>query len=445
MDKRLKGIPKPRIGLEIFQRFILKLSSGSMPLFAAAVAAMIWANWAAHSYHAFWHTPITLEIGSWQISRSFAHWIDDALMTLFFFTVGMEIKREILVGELSSIKKALLPITAALGGMLVPAAIYALFNYNQPTLRGWGIPMATDIAFALAALAVLGRRLPLGLRIFLSALAIADDLGAVLVIALFYTAAISWSHLLAALVFMAGLLIANRLWVRWTLVYAILGIGVWLAVLGSGVHATVAGVVVAMFIPARGKYDTDVFIRQVEKNLNRFECENDSCGFTILLNKIHMESVLNIEMACHDVETPIQRMEYSLHSWVAYLILPLFALANAGLVLKEMDVAAAAAQPVTLGIVLGLAVGKPIGIFLFTLLAVRVLRTDLPAGVQWGHIAGVSMLGGIGFTMSLFISGLSFVSPEYAAYSKLGIISASLISALGGLAVLFFSSRSPAA
>ena len=248
-----KSILTPPRSREIFQRFILKVSSGSMPLFVAAVAAMVWANGAAHSYHGFWHTSISLEIGSWQIAKSLAHWIDDALMTLFFFTVGMEIKREILVGELASLKKALLPITAALGGMLVPAAIYVLFNYNQPSLRGWGIPMATDIAFALAVLAVVGQRLPLGLRIFLSALAIADDLGAVLVIAIFYTQAISWSHLLVALAFVGGLLIANRLWVRWTLVYVILGIGVWLAVMGSGFMPLPPGVIVAMFISGPGQ------------------------------------------------------------------------------------------------------------------------------------------------------------------------------------------------
>jgi NhaA family Na+:H+ antiporter len=445
MGQVRKRALKPPIDLENFQRFIAKASSGSMPLFIAAMAALVWANGATHSYHAFWHTQITFEIGHWHISKSMAHWIDDALMTLFFFTVGMEIKREILVGELASIKKAMLPIAAALGGMVVPAAIYVLFNYNQPTLRGWGIPMATDIAFALAVLAVLDKRVPMGLRIFLSALAIADDLGAVLVIAIFYTQAISWSHLLVALMFMGGLLIANWLWVRRTPVYVVLGIGVWLAIMGSGVHATAAGAIVAMFIPARGKYDTDVFISEVQKNLDRFECEDDSCGFTILLNKNHLASVLNIEMACHHVETPIQRMEYALHSLVAYLILPLFALANAGLVLRDLDIAAAVAQPVTLGIVLGLVLGKPAGIFLFTFLSVHVLRADLPMGVSWRHIAGVSMLGGIGFTMSLFISGLSFPGLEYAAYSKLGIITGSIIAGTGGLLILWFSSRAPSA
>ena len=324
---------------------------------------------------------------------------------------------------------------------MVPAAIYVLFNYNEPSLRGWGIPMATDIAFALAVLAVLGKRLPVGLRIFLSALAIADDLGAVLVIALFYTASISVPHLLIALGFMAALFIANRLWIRHTLVYVILGLGVWLAVMGSGVHATAAGVIVAMFIPARGRYDTDTFITTVKNKLDKFECAEDSCGYTILLNHDHMESVLDIEMACHHVETPIQRMEYALHSWVAYLILPLFALANTGLVLKDMDFAVAVTQPVTLGITLGLALGKPVGIFLFTYIAVNLLKAPLPSGVEWKHIAGVSMLGGIGFTMSLFISGLSFASPEFVSYSKLGIIAGSVISGAGGFGLLLLTSN----
>ena len=436
-----KNLPGPPISLEVFQRFIHKAASGSMPLFTAAVLALVWANISPQSYQEFWHMRISLDIGPWQIAKSADHWINDALMALFFFTVGMEIKREILVGELASVKMAMLPVTAALGGMLVPACIYALFNYSEPTFKGWGIPMATDIAFSLAVLSVLGKRVPVGLRIFLSALAIADDLGSVLVIAIFYTADISFYHLLAALGFMVCLYIANRLWVRNTLVYIVLGVGVWLAIMGSGIHATVAGAIVAMFIPARGRYDTGTFIRTVKEKLNRFECAENSCKRTMLLDQDHLESVLDIEMACHNVETPLQRMEYTLHSWVAYLILPLFALANTGLVWKDIDFDVALTQPVTLGVTLGLALGKPIGIFTFTFFTVKILKAHLPTGVAWKHIAGVSMLGGIGFTMSLFITGLSFASPELAAYSKLGIVAGSGISAAGGLAILLRTSK----
>ncbi|MBI9075356.1 MAG: Na+/H+ antiporter NhaA [Desulfatibacillum sp.] len=436
-----QNLPGPPISLEVFQRFIHKAASGSMPLFSAAVLALVWANISPQSYHDFWSTNTTLEIGNWQISKSAAHWTNEALMTLFFLTVGMEIKREILVGELASFKMAMLPVAAALGGMLLPACIYALFNHNEPSIKGWGIPMATDIAFSLAVLAILGKRAPVGLRIFLSALAIADDLGAVLVIAIFYTASLSISHLIVGLGFIVCLYVANRLWVRNALVYIVLGVGVWLAIMGSGVHATVAGAIVAMFIPAQGRYDTDTFIRTAKEKLNRFECIKTTCKRTMLLDQNHLESVLDIEMACHNVETPLQRMEYSLHSWVAYLILPLFALANTGLVFKDIDLAAALTQPVTLGVTLGLVLGKPIGIFLFTLLAVKVLKAHLPSGVEWKHIVGVSMLGGIGFTMSLFITGLSFSRPELTSYSKLGIVTGSLVSAAGGLAVLMLTSK----
>ena len=362
-------------------------------------------------------------------------------MTLFFFTVGLEIKREILVGELTSAKKALLPVAAAIGGMLVPAAIYAIFNHATPYARGWGIPMATDIAFSLAVLAILGKRIPLGLKIFLSALAIADDLGAVLVIALFYTQTIVWQYLLIALLFLVGLALANMLWVRWTLVYALLGIGIWFAILGSGVHATVAGVIVAMFIPAQGKFDTDTFIRTCQTHLNRFECESRSCGYSILLNAEHLNALHDIEVACHDVETPLQRLEYSLHSWIAFLVLPLFGLANAGFTLEGLDLSKALTNRITLGIVLGLVLGKPLGIVSFSYLAHKILKSPLPLGVGWLHIIGAAALAGIGFTMSLFLTTLSFSSFQEIELSKLGIIAGSAVSAVVGLAILALGTK----
>ena len=382
------------------------------------------------------HTNLTLELGEHNISKSLVHWINDGLMTFFIFVVGLEIKREILVGELSSRKRALLPLVAALGGMLLPGAIFLFFNRGTATSNGWGIPMATDIAFALGAIAVFGKRLPVGLRVFLSAFAIADDLGAVLIIAFFYTKEIIWYYLIICIFFVIGLAIANLLWIRWTLLYALLGLGIWIAVLGSGVHPTVAGFVVAMFIPARGKYDTDRFVKKVKEILDEFHCEEQSCGYSILLNQGHLSAVHSLELACHDVETPLQRLEHSLHPWIAFGLLPVFAFVNAGLSLEGVSFASLIAQPLTMGITLGLFFGKPLGITLFSFLAVKTGVAVLPSKVRWSQIIGAGMLGGIGFTMSLFVSNLSFVSPELLNYSKLGILLGSVFSAAVGLVFL---------
>jgi len=424
-----------------FENFFKRLSSGSFPLFAALIAAIIWGNLSSEGYKAFWHTEISIAFGSLHIEKSLVHWIDEALMTLFFFLVGLEIKREIIIGELSSFKKALLPVAAAAGGMIVPAAIYAYFNSNTPAASGWGIPMATDIAFSLAVLAILGRRVPFGISVFLSAFAIADDLGAVLIIAIFYTEAILWGYLLIAAFFLCGLFLANFLWIKKPLVYVILGIGLWIAFLGSGIHATIAGVLVAMCIPSRGKYDTTTFINNIRKHLNDFQCDTNECGYTILLNKDHLNAVHNIELSCHEVETPLQRFEYSLQSWVAFMILPLFALANSGIAFGQMNIGRALTDSITYGIVLGLVLGKPIGIFLFTFLTVKFVNAPLIGGVKWRHIFGASMLGGIGFTMSLFISGLSFSDSQMTEIAKLGIILGSLISGVLGLVVLSLSDK----
>jgi NhaA family Na+:H+ antiporter len=429
-------LPKHVQMIQPFQRFFSRIVRGAYPLFFATIAALVWANVSYDSYHSVWHFELTISLGHFQISKSLIHWIDEALMALFFFTVGLEIKRELLVGELASPKKALLPVAAALGGMLIPAAIYAALNVNTPGAHGWGIPMATDIAFSLAVLAVLGKRIPLGLKVFLSAFAIADDLGAVMVIALFYTKSIAWNYLFLTIPFLLVLAIANYFWIRWTLVYALLGICVWFTIMGSGIHATVAGVIVAMFIPAQGKYDTDTYLNRVQRSLSDFQCEPGSCGYSILLNPRHLNACQQIEIACHDLQTPMQRLEHGLQSWIAYLVLPLFAMANAGLSFKGIDMSQAFTHPVTLGIIMGLVVGKPAGICLFTYLAYKVLKTPLPAGVRWSQIVGAGILGGIGFTMSLFIAGLSFSSAEFIGFSKIGIFLASLVSGALGLFIL---------
>lgn len=424
-----------------FQQFVKKVVTGGFLLFATAVFSLAWANFSPDSYAHFWHIDLSISLGPYSITKSLVHWIDEALMTLFFFTVGLEIKREVLVGELASVKKALLPVSAACGGMIFPAAIYLLLNFGTDAAHGWGIPMATDIAFALAVLSLLGRRVPFGVRIFLSALAIADDLGAVVVIALFYTKTINMGYLLISLVFLVALGVANWLWLRHTLLYALLGLGLWFFILGSGIHATVAGVIVALFIPARAKYDTDTFIRKVSSYLEKFRCENGECGHTILLDQSHLDAVQSIEFACHQTETPLQRLEHGLNSWVAYIVLPLFALANAGVALEGVNIMDILASNLTLGVILGLLVGKPLGIFFFTFATVKIFKINLIGGINWGHILGASVLGGIGFTMSIFISGLSFPDMQSVELSKFGIVAASFVSSLVGVTILMLSSR----
>jgi NhaA family Na+:H+ antiporter len=419
------------------QRFFQKEASSSLLLLAATIISMIWANsQIGATYHHFWHTEISVVFGDFHVSKTLIHWINDGLMALFFFTVGLEIKREILVGELASPRKALFPVVAALGGMLIPSVIYFAFNAGSNFIHGWGIPMATDIAFALGAVALFGRRLPVGLRVFLAAFAIADDLGAVLVIALFYSKEIVWHYLIICLLLTLCLAIVNLFWIRWTLIYAFLGLAIWFFILGSGVHPTVAGIIVSLFIPARGRYDTDRFLQKANNLLEKFQCEEQSCGYSILLNQEHLQTVQELELACHDVETPLQRMLHSLHPWVAFLILPVFALGNAGVMLEGIRLAEALTHPVSLGIIFGLVFGKPIGITLFSFLAVKFKMASLPKNVRWLHIFGAAMLGGIGFTMSLFISDLSFAVPEITNYTKMAILAGSLLSALLGISFL---------
>ena len=427
------------------QRFFRKQVASSVLLLAATAIALVWANSnIAETYHSFWHTKISFDFGEFYISKSLVHWINDGLMALFFFTVGLEIKRELLVGELASPKKALLPVIAALGGMLVPGLIYIAFNSGSSSLDGWGIPMATDIAFALGAVAIFGHNLPANLRIFLAAFAIADDLGAVLVIAIFYTKEIVWFYVFVCVMLTFCLALANLLWIRWTLVYAALGLAIWFFVLGSGIHPTVAGVIVSLFIPARGRYDTDRFLQNVDQIMAKFKCEDQSCGYSILLNQEHMHAVHSLKLACHDVETPLQRLMHVLHPWVAFIILPFFALSNTGLNFHGVNFSEVAVHPVSLGIFFGLVFGKPLGVVLFSFIAVKSGMGSLPKDVGWLHILGSAMLGGIGFTMSLFIADLSFSSVFMLNYSKIAILSASVLSAIIGIIFLgLVSTRSP--
>jgi NhaA family Na+:H+ antiporter len=426
-----------------FQRFAQKEAASSILLIVATIIALIWSNSdIGKTYHSFLHTEISFTFGQFHLKNTLLHWINDGLMALFFFTVGLEIKREFLVGELAAPKKALLPVIAALGGMIVPGLVYAALNIGSSTIHGWGIPVATDIAFALGAIAVFSRRLPPGLKIFLAAFAIADDLGAVVIIAIFYTKTIVWSYLFICLFLILCLAVANFFWIRWTIVYALLGLAIWFFVLGSGIHPTIAGVVVSLFVPARGKYDTDRFLKNAKNTIDRFECEEQSCGFSILLNEDHLNAVHDLEMACHDVETPLQRLLHALHPWVAFLILPIFAMANTGLIFRGMVFSEVISNPVILGIVFGLVVGKPIGILLFSYLSVKTGIASLPQEVRWSHILGGAMLGGIGFTMSLFLSELSFTDPHIIDDARIAILTGSILSAVFGMSYLGFISTS---
>jgi len=416
--------------------------AGGLVLLACAAVAMVWANSPyAHGYHVLWETPIALRVGDRIATLTLHQIVNDGLMAVFFFLVGLEIKREVLVGELASVRQAALPVAAAVGGMVAPALLFLAFNAGEPSSRGWGIPMATDIAFALGVLALLGDRFPPALRVFLSALAIADDLGAVLVIALFYTATVSWSALAGAAALLVLSLVANAVGVRVWWAYALIGLALWAAVLLSGVHATVAGVLLAMTIPSRTVIDERALLRGAHRALSEFD---RAChlGTSMLSNITQQEALRKLEVLSEKALPPLARLEHGLHGIVTFGIMPLFALANAGVELRgESD---ALGGPIAIGVIVGLVLGKPIGITLASWLAVRIGFASLPAGIGWRALAGVAVLGGIGFTMSLFIAGLAYGGAEEELVSaKLGILAASVLAGVGGWLVLRFAVGRP--
>ena len=419
-----------------FLNFLHNQVSGSLLLIAATVIALAWANspWADAYFH-LWETPVGFSLGDFNLTKALHFWINDGLMAMFFFVVGLEIKREILVGELSSLQGAVLPLAAAVGGMIAPALVYLSLNWAGPGIIGWGTPMATDIAFALGILILLGDRVPPALKVFLAALAIADDLGAVLVIALFYTSSISWLSLASGLGFLVVLIVMNLIGVRHTLAYGVVGIGgVWLAFLFSGVHPTIAGVLAAMAIPARSAVSPKRFVERTRGTIDLFERLGGSSD-DILINKERQSALLSVRQMYEQLASPLHRLEKSLHSWVAIVVLPLFALANAG-VTVEASVGDALRDPVTLGVILGLIVGKQVGITGCAWAVVRLGWSRLPRGVTWKHIYGVSWLGGIGFTMSIFIAGLAFQDADALARAKFGILVASFIAGAAGYSYL---------
>jgi NhaA family Na+:H+ antiporter len=419
------------------QRFLRLEAASGVLLLAAAAVAFTWANspWAS-TYQAFWDTILAVRVGPFSLEKPFLLWVNDGLMAVFFFVVGLEIKRELTAGELRDPRRAALPLLAALGGMLAPAAVYAALNAGSPTLRGWAIPAATDIAFAVGVLALLGSRAPLGLKVFLTALAIADDLGAVVVIALFYTSELDLVALVAAGVAFAISFSLNRLGVRSPIPYALVGVVLWFATLKSGVHATVAGVLQAFAIPARAQLDTTGLLARMRELVARLERAPEE----------RADVAHELARGYDEAESPLARIEHALAPYTSFVVMPVFALANAGVALGG---GAPLADPVTLGVALGLLVGKPLGVAGAAWLAVRAGVASLPAGVSWRQLKGAACLAGIGFTMSLFIAGLAFSGAhgEAAAPSahldaaKLGILGGSLLSGALGWILL---ARAPA-
>ncbi len=415
----------------MFQRFFHSEVSGSIVLMFCTIIALFlansgWSEW----YFNLALTKIGISWGDYIFSMTLEHWIADGLMVIFFFVVGLEIKREVVVGQLSSLQQAILPVSAALGGMMIPALFYFILNPGGESASGWGIPMATDIAFALGILALFGSRVPISLKIFLTALAIADDLGAVMVIAIFYTEKIVMTGLLTAGIFMILIIIANRLGIRQMWIYLLLAIGAWAGILASGVHATVAGVLVAMLVPVKSAIEPGKFLSITKKRLDQL-VNSKLTKQSMVTDTKQMEALDEMYLVAEDMRPAGLSLEHQLHPVQSFIILPLFALFNAGVEINADSISQLGGS-VSLGIFLGLFFGKQIGILFFSWLAVHSGKTHLPEGVRWPHIWGVSILAGVGFTMSIFISDLAFKSVEIIGQAKLAIIVASLIAGITG-------------
>ncbi len=421
---------------KFFKDFLHNESVGGILLLICAVISLVCANVPELGFfHDLWKQEAGITVGDFSISMKIEHWINDGLMAIFFFVVGLEIKREMLVGELSSFKHAALPIFAAVGGMLVPAFIYFLFNNGTPSESGWGIPMATDIAFALGILSLLGKRVPLGLKIFLTALAIVDDLGAIIVLAIFYpTHSLHFNMLLYAALVVVFLLILNRRKVTNVLLYIIPGILLWWLVLQSGIHATIAGVILALTIPSRTVINELRFYVRMKELLARFKANSNS-EIEVLANPHQQHIIHQIDNHVQEINPLMHKFEAALHPWVTFAIMPLFALANSGV---EMDFGSfgSSIPPVVSGIFFGLLLGKPAGIFLFSLLSVKLKIAELPVGVKWGQVLALGVIAGIGFTMSIFIDSLAFDNVELINMGKATILVTSSLAAILGLAAI---------
>ena len=410
------------------ERFLSIEASSGIVLLLAAVVAMIWANspWRS-SYEGLLHAPIGLQVGGWSFERDLHFWINDGLMVVFFFVVGLEIKRELTGGELSEVRRAALPVFAALGGMLVPAGIYLLFNAGTPASTGWGVPMATDIAFAVGVLALLGKRVPPALRILLLALAVIDDVGAILVIALFYSSSFSFSGLLVAGAGIAIIIMMQNLGVRLAWAYVPPALVTWAGVYATGVHPTIAGVIIGLLTPARAWLGRDRFVHHASAAVEAVRGDDlDEDG-----RRLHSR-LEHLNIARREAVSPVERLQHALHGWVAFGIMPLFAIANAGVHLgaARLD---GGGRATLLGVLLGLVLGKPIGVMTFSWLAVRARAAVLPAGVRWSGVLVVGFVAGIGFTMALFIASLAFPGGALIDVAKIGILAASTVAAVVGL------------
>lgn len=421
----------------IFQRFFRTETAGGSVLLLFGIAALALANSPlAQAYERLWQIRLTVGVADRSLSLTLHQWINDGLMAVFFLLVGLEIKRELIVGELASVRKAILPIACAIGGMIVPAAVYWVCNMSGPNARGWGIPMATDIAFALGALSLIAPHARAGARIFLTALAIVDDMGAVLVIAIFYSHALAWSALFAAALIVAVLVGLNAIGVRHLWPYLLAGIALWYFMHESGVHATVAGVALAFAIPAHTRINAAEFSREARGLLNRFE-RTESGDLLVLTSKAQQEALFALGHASEGVAAPILRLEHALHRFSAFVVMPLFAFANAGVRIGGPVEHAA----VAVGALLGLVIGKPLGIAAAAFGTVKSGIGQLPAGVGWVSLLGYACLAGIGFTMSLFIAMLGFDEGMPINAAKLGVLAGSLLAGVAGAIVLRIASR----
>jgi NhaA family Na+:H+ antiporter len=427
--------PIDKILLIPVSRFISNSKASGIVLFSAVIIALILANSPFKSaYHHFWENTFTIGFSDFKVSKSLHHWINDGLMSIFFFVIGLELKREVMAGKLSRPKDAILPLVAGVGGMVIPALLYFSFNSSVDSSSGWGIPMATDIAFVLGILYILGDKVPIALKVFLTALAIVDDIGGVMVIAFFYTSDISTISLLIAGGFLSILIFANILGVRNTIFYAVIGIGgFWMAFLLSGIHATIAGIIAALTIPANVKIQDNRFVKKMNTLTNDFE---DSTPNNVTLVTHYKLNILEkIRTYSTAAMTPLQRLEQSMHPFVAFVIMPIFALANAGITFSDSFFENLGSN-VSLGVIFGLVIGKFIGIVSISKTLVMLKIAVLPEGVNWRHIYGAATLAGVGFTMSLFITDLAFVNPAYIIQAKIGIFIASIFCGITGYLIL---------
>ncbi len=423
----------------VFQRFFRTETAGASVLLLFGITALLLANSPlGDAYDHLWQIRLTFGITKSPLSLTLHQWINDGLMAVFFLLVGLEIKRELVVGELASPRKAALPITCAVGGMLFPAVVYWICNLNGPNVRGWGIPIATDIAFSLGALALIAPNAPTGARVLLASLAIVDDMGAVLVIAVFYSHALAWSALAAAGVVFALLIGLNAMGVRHLWPYILAGTALWYFMHESGVHATVAGVALAFTIPTHTRINAGEFSRKARLILDQFD-RTESGDRLVLTSKTQQEALFAMDHASQGVTAPILRLEHALHNFSAFVVMPLFAFANAGVRIGgQVDHPA-----VTVGVLLGLIVGKPVGVVAAALASVKCGIGELPRGVRWTSLLGCACLAGIGFTMSLFIAMLAFDEAGPLNAAKSGVLVGSLLAGIAGAVVLKIASRFP--